>query len=249
MPDAKIRAVTVDFWGTLMFDPPASDNRYKQKRLADFETILRAAGLAVTPKALDRAYEESGRRLAKIWQTHRDVPVQEHVTTLLDALEPGLPGRLGSGAMAALVQAYANPALLVPPTPDLSAKGALTTLAAQGTILCVVSNTMRTPGVVLRKILERYGLLAPFKLLTFSDECGVRKPDPEIFHLTLRQLGLAPHEAVHVGDDPVLDVQGAQQAGMRVIQVTAMPPAALPRKPDAVVRQLGELPAALSQLT
>ena len=58
-----IRAVTVDFWGTLMFDPPSSDNRYKPKRLMDFETILRSAGMAVTPKALDRAYEESGRFL------------------------------------------------------------------------------------------------------------------------------------------------------------------------------------------
>ena len=107
---------------------------------------------------------------------------------------------------------------------------------------------MRTPGVVLRKILDRYGLLAPFKLLTFSDECGVRKPDPEIFHLTLRQVGLAPREAVHVGDDSVLDVQGAQGAGMRAIQVTATPRSALRRKPDAVIRQLGDLPAALSQL-
>ncbi len=243
-----IRAVTVDFWGTLMFDPPSSDNRYKQKRLADFETILRSAGMAVTPKALDRAYEESGRFLGRLWRTCKDVSVQGHVAAILEALEPGLPGRLGSGSLAALVQAYANPALLVPPTPDLSARGALAALAAQGTVLCVTANTMRTPGVVLRKVLDRYGLLAPFKLLIFSDECGVRKPDPEIFHLTLRQIGLAPEEAVHVGDDPVLDVQGAQGAGMRAIQVTATPPAALRRKPDAVIRQLGDLPAALSQL-
>ena len=244
-----IRAVTVDFWGTLIFDPPSSDNRYKQKRLADFETILRAADVRVSAEALNRAYEESGRVLGKIWQTRKDVPVQEHVATLLEAVEPGLAGRLGAGTPAVLVQAYANPALLVPPTPDLSAKGALAALAAQGTILCVVSNTMRTPGVVLRKILDRYGLLAPFKLLTFSDECGVRKPDPEIFHLTLRQVGLLPEEAVHVGDDPVLDVEGAQEAGMRVIQVTATPPVALRRKPDAVIRHLGELPGALSQLS
>ena len=243
-----IRAVTVDFWGTLMFDPPSSDNRYKQKRLADFETILRSAGMAVTPKALDRAYEESGRFLGRLWRTCKDVSVQGHVAAILEALEPGLPGRLGSGSLATLVQAYANPALLVPPTPDLSARGALAALAAQGTVLCVIANTMRTPGVVLRKVLDRYGLLAPFKLLIFSDECGVRKPDPEIFHLTLRQIGLAPEEAVHVGDDPVLDVQGAQGAGMRAIQVTATLPVALRRKPDAVIRQLGDLPAALSQL-
>src|SRR3972149_3180414 len=141
-----IRGVTVDFWGTLMFDPPSSDNRYKQKRLADFQTILRSAGMAVTPKALDRAYEESGRFLGRLWQTCKDVSVQGHVAAVLEALEPGLPGRLGSGTLAALVQAYANPALLVPPTPDPSARGALFVLVPPFMFLFVIPNTMRTPG-------------------------------------------------------------------------------------------------------
>ncbi len=245
----KIRAVTVDFWGTLIFDPPSGDDRYKRKRLADFERILRSEGIEVSGRALDRAYEESGRRIGQIWLTGRDVPVQQHVVALLEAVDPELPRRLGPAVMSVLVEAYAHPALLVPPTPDQSAKAALTALAAQGLVLCVVSNTMRTPGFVLRRVLERFGLLAPFTLLTFSDECGVRKPAPEIFHLTLRQVGVAPEEAVHVGDDPLLDVQGAHEAGMRVIQVTSEPPAALSRKPDATIRRLGELPAALALLS
>src|SRR3972149_11422236 len=105
-----IRAVTVDFWGTLMFDPPSSDNRYKQKRLADFQIILRSAGMAVTPKALDRAYEESGRFLGRLWRTCKDVSVPGHVRAILEALGPGLRGRLGSGSLATLGQASANPA-------------------------------------------------------------------------------------------------------------------------------------------
>ncbi|MBI4587602.1 MAG: HAD family hydrolase [Candidatus Rokubacteria bacterium] len=240
-----IRAVTMDFWGTLIFDPPSSDNRYKHKRLTDFEALLRAAGIEVSRQVLNRAYEESGRQIAMIWRSCKDVPVQQHVIALLEAVDPGLPPRLGSGTLAALVEAYSNPALLVPPAADPGAKRAFIELTRQGVILCVVSNTMRTPGLVLRKILDRYGLLAPFTILTFSDECGVRKPDPEIFHLTLRQVGVTPEEAVHVGDDPVLDVQGAQEAGMRVIQVTSKPPAAFSRKPDGVIRHLGELPVAL----
>ena len=243
-----IRAVTVDFWGTLVFDPPSGDERYKQKRLADFESILRGEGVEVSRRVLDRAYEEAVRRLGQIWLSYKDIPVQQHVLTLLEAVDPKLPKRLGPEGMSMLVHAYANPALLVPPTPDQSAKAALTALAAQGMILCVVSNIMRTPGFVLRKVLGGYGLLAPFKLLTFSDECGIRKPAPEIFHLTLRQVGVVPEEAVHVGDDPVLDVQGARGAGMRVIHVTSDRGATLSPKPDATIRRLGDLPAALSLL-
>jgi putative hydrolase of the HAD superfamily len=84
--------------------------------------------------------------------------------------------------------------------------------------------------------------------LTFSDECGIRKPDPDIFHLALRQVGVLPEQAVHVGDDPVLDVEGARDAGMRVIQVAPTGRATGPVKPDAVVTGLGELPAALDRL-
>src|SRR4030065_197831 len=68
--------------------------------------------------------------------------------------------------------------------------------AARGIVLAVVSNTMRTPGVALRKILEGHGLLASFTHLTFSDEVGVRKPAAEIFRLTLDKLGMEAPGAV-----------------------------------------------------
>jgi putative hydrolase of the HAD superfamily len=243
-----IRALTLDFWGTLLIDSPGSDERYKRQRLAGIESILKAAGVKAPWRDLDRAYEESGRRLARIWQSRRDAPVSHHVTALLDALNHGLPERLSPGVFTALLQAYSRPALVVPPAVDEGAKAALEALAARGLTLCVVSNTMRTPGEVLRKILDRYGLLTPFEVLTFSDECGIRKPDPEIFFLTLRQVGASPTEAVHVGDDPVLDVEGAKDAGMRVIQVSAVGRATGPVKPDAVITRLSELPAALAKL-
>ena len=54
--------------------------------------------------------------------------------------------------------------------------------------------------------------------------------------------------AVHVGDDAILDVEGARDAGMAVIQVTPDGRATAPVKPDAVIRHLGELPAALRRL-
>jgi putative hydrolase of the HAD superfamily len=174
--------------------------------------------------------------------------VSQHVRAVLEAVDPTLPEHLAPQQLAALVQAYANPALLAPPAVDEGARGALEWLAARGVTLGVVSNIMRTPGSVLRQILDRAGLLAPLKVLTFSDECGIRKPDPEIFRLTLGQMGVAPEDAVHVGDDPILDVEGARDAGMAVIQVTADGRATAPVKPHAVIRGLRELPAALERL-
>ena len=68
----KVETITIDLWGTLLFDGPTSDNRYKKRRLTDFERLLAAAGLPVSTAALDRAYEESGAYLGRIWATHRD---------------------------------------------------------------------------------------------------------------------------------------------------------------------------------
>ncbi len=218
-------------------------------RLGEFEKILAGAGLGVPRRALERGYEASAAFLSGVWRAHRDVPVHEHVRALLAGADPALPERVSPAILGSLVEAYARPALLVPPTVDPGAHGALTALRALGLTLAVVSNTMRTPGATLRKLLASYRLLDCFTHTTFSDEVGVRKPAPEIFWLTLRAVGAEPETAVHVGDDPVLDVGGARAAGMRVVQVTTSPPRG-PREggPHAVIPQLAALPDAIARL-
>jgi putative hydrolase of the HAD superfamily len=69
-----------------------------------------------------------------------------------------------------------------------------------------------------------------------------------IFWLTLDELGVAPEHAVHVGDDPVLDVQGAKEAGMRAIYVAPSRSQRSRVKPDAVIPDLGQLVVALQAL-
>ena len=236
-------------WGTLLFDPPSSDDRYKRRRMADFETILGGVGVTVSGAALDRAYQESASYLGRLWAQSRDVPVVEHVRAILAAVSRDLPDRVPPDALAALLDAYARPVLQVPPAVDDGARPALEQLRQQGVVLALVSNTMRSPGTTLRTMLERFGLLSYFAHTTFSDEVGVRKPATEIFALTLRALGVPPGAAVHVGDDPVLDVHGGRAAGMRVIQVTSASLRALgARRPDAVIPRLSGLPEAVAQL-
>jgi len=245
----SVRAITVDFWGTLLVDPPSSDNRYKARRLRDFENILAGAGVRVSGAALDRAYETSAVHLSRIWAQYRDVPVTDHVRVIVGGVDSRLPGRLPADVLAALVDAYARPALIVPPAVDEGALKALTELREAGYTLALVSNTMRTPGATLRKILERFGLLRCFAHTVFSDEIGIRKPDPAIFLGALRAIGGDPSTAIHVGDDGLLDVGGARAAGMRVIQITNVPLKALGgRRPDAAIPSLSALPDAVAKL-
>jgi HAD superfamily hydrolase (TIGR01509 family) len=243
----KVETITLDLWGTLLFDGPASDDRYKKRRMADFQTLLIAAGYSSSSSSLDRAYDESGAYLGRVWSANRDVPVADHVRAILAAVDPGLPRRIPPALLAALVDAYARPILLLPPAVDDGALAALETLRGAGYKLGLVSNIMRTPGATLRELLGRFRLLGYFAQTTFSDEVGIRKPAPEIFALTLRALGADAASAVHVGDDPVLDVQGAQAAGMRVVQVASASRRNAVR-PDLTIARLAELPMAIERL-
>src|SRR5262245_5462770 len=242
----RVKTITVDLWGTLLFDGPSSDDRYKKRRLADIESLLAAAGVSVSTAALDRAYDQSGTYLGRIWATHRDVPVDNHIRAILTSINPDLPTRVSPTLMTALIEAYSRPILLVPPAVDDSALMALESLNVGGYTLALISNIMRSPGVSLRRLLEQFRLLRYFRHTTFSDEVRLRKPATEIFHLTLRAVAGDPETSVHVGDDPILDVQGAHAAGMRAIQVTASR-ASRPR-PDLTISRLAELPKAIEQL-
>jgi putative hydrolase of the HAD superfamily len=198
--------------------------------------------------SLERAYRESGLYLRRVWSANRDVPVTEHVRAILRALDARLADTVGADVVEALVQAYSRPALLVPPAFDVAARGALARLRADGITLALVSNTMRTPGATLRQVLDREGLLACFAHSTFSDELGIRKPAPAIFRQTLERIGAEPASTVHVGDDPVLDVAGAREAGLRVVQVVGGGRRKATVRADVTITDLGELPAAIASL-
>jgi FMN phosphatase YigB (HAD superfamily) len=97
-------------------------------------------------------------------------------------------------------------------------------------------------------VLSRLGLLECFAHTVFSDEVGIRKPDPAIFLSALQAVGGDPATAVHVGDDPVLDVHGARAAGLTTIQVSALRGNAGRDGADRTIARLHELPAAIAAL-
>jgi HAD superfamily hydrolase (TIGR01509 family) len=65
--------------------------------------------------------------------------------------------------------------------------------------------------------LQAIGLAHHFQVSVAAHQLGFAKPDPAIFHHACRALGVAPGEALYVGDDILLDVQAAQKAGLRAV--------------------------------
>jgi HAD superfamily hydrolase (TIGR01549 family) len=67
--------------------------------------------------------------------------------------------------------------------------------------------------------LEAIGLAPHFHASIAAHRFGLAKPDAAIFHAACDALNVAPNEAVYVGDDPTLDVEGAQKAGLRAVWI------------------------------
>lgn len=89
----------------------------------------------------------------------------------------------------------------------------LTSLKKAGCRLGVVSNW----DAGLEGLLRELGLLPYFDFVISSAVVGYRKPDPVIFELACEQACVNPTAAVHVGDLPSADGDGACAAGIRPI--------------------------------
>jgi FMN hydrolase / 5-amino-6-(5-phospho-D-ribitylamino)uracil phosphatase len=61
--------------------------------------------------------------------------------------------------------------------------------------------------------LARIGLDQAFTVSLNARQIGAAKPHRLCFERLARELGFAPQEILHVGDDPLLDVEGARAAG------------------------------------
>jgi len=238
-------AVTFDFWATLCQDTPTNLECARRMRLDALAGVLAAAGRSFPPAAIATAYDRCGEEIAgRFWRANREPAFRDQVRLCFECLEPGLAGRLETASLDAAAEGYGEPVLHHAPVLMPGALEAVRTLAARGVALGIISNTGRTPGFVLRRVLARWGVLDCFRVITYSDEVGVRKPDGAIFALTLAALGVPPARALHVGDNPRDDVEGARAAGMRAAHYVGDGRPASPEA-DLVVTDLAELPTRL----
>ena len=75
--------------------------------------------------------------------------------------------------------------------------------------VCVISDTIYTPGRGLPDLLTHHGLAQYLRGVVFSDQVGRSKPDPDCFRSAATQLDLDFPEILHVGDRVAKDVSGA----------------------------------------
>jgi len=158
---------------------------------------------------------------------------------MLNCLDPLLTKRMRREQYAGIRKIYAEALLRYPPVLMEGVATTLEMLSSKGYGMGLISNTGRTPGSTLRILLERLGIARFFGSMVFSDEALVRKPEERIFKNALWELRAAPSEALHIGNDPEDDFEGAKLAGMNALLLDRERKM---RKSPEVIHSIAELP-------
>ena len=243
-----IKAVSFDLWETLITDTPALSREQERLRLTRMEQVLASSGYSALADRIEHAYRALWQKCHELyWSADVDVPCRRQIEHFLEALELRVDDET---TLEALEDAYAHAAVEVPPAVVDGARETLDALTSRGLRIGLISNTGRTPGYALRRVLEQVGLAPSIDVMVFSNEHGFCKPATSIFEELRRGLGTDYSEMAFVGDNLYVDVHGAQRVGMRGIHFvpakrgTAVAPPVnhgLEIVPDATVRDLREI--------
>jgi putative hydrolase of the HAD superfamily len=222
-----IRAVTVDALGTLVRMQPPGPRLRRQLR--------ERAGARVSDEQATAGFAAEIRYYL---EHHLEGADPESLGALRDRCARVLRDALGiQDVELGLVREAMLAALHFEAFPD--AAPALRELRSGGLRLVAASNWDSS----LPQVLERTGLAPLLDGVVSSAAAGAAKPDPRLFEAALELAGIAPADALHVGDRPDNDVQGAHALGMRAVLIArdGRSPAAAREVP--VISTLAELPA------
>ena len=215
----NIKAVTFDLWATLLLEENGADARRMKARCNNITKVLNGFGFDVSIQQVSTALAATTPSLLKIWELNRDVTTQEQIKLIVDNILRGMV-TLKPELVKELSDAYVSPLFEVPPYLNPDTRELLHWLKEQNMKITIICNTGRTPGSALRRFLEEEDISGYFDLMLFSDEVGIRKPDPQIFLMTAERINVKPCEIIHIGDDLKNDVWGARNAGFMTIHLS-----------------------------
>lgn len=244
-----IKSVLFDLGNTLMYFD--ADEQLEQ--------VLKQADRALFQRLREQGYRletdflEDFRRRMNLYYQEREVEFIEYTTRyILRNLLEEKGFLVNEASLIDSMHAYHR----VTQSHWQSEKDSMPTLkllSEQGYRLGLVSNAADEADV--QNLVDRAGIRSFFQVILTSAAEGIRKPNPHIFWKALDALDTLPEEAVMVGDTLGADILGARNAGIFSIWITRM--ANTPQNqahkdtiiPDAVIKQISELPALLQLLT
>ena len=208
-------AVTFDCWQTLIYEE--SWETAHGLRVAALERAARAAGRTLESGEAGRAFDAAWTRHMELWAREVATGAREVAHWALEELHIDPEGEPFGPLLEAFEEASHSSRVR---TLD-GAFETLLRLEEAGVACALICDTGLTPGRVVRRLLDRHGLLGMLRATIFSDEWSLPKPHPRVFEAALESLEVRAANAVHVGDLRRTDVAGARNVGMGTIRLRA----------------------------
>jgi FMN phosphatase YigB (HAD superfamily) len=202
-----VQAIFFDMDGTLVWVPGSGQADWISQKLNDL-------GLELDGERLVQAYQRAQERWQSEVRPRLGFSTESFIEwNLLILRELGLDGDLRP--IAEEIQRYWET-----PTDQVFAEvpEELEKLRRRGIALGIVSHR---PIVGIERSLAKHGLEEFFRWRASPDSTGIAhgKLDRAFWASLLKQAGVAPHEALHVGDDFETDVRGARRAGLHAVWI------------------------------
>ena len=205
---SSFKAVFFDAGGTLFYPYPSVGEIYSRVALG--------YGCPATSDELEHLFKKAWFKrdgLAALVSHSSEKIEKEWWRGLVEEVFSQVGGVRNFGAFfEELYEVFGRPHVwrLYPETQEV-----LEELKRRGKRLAIVSNWDSR----LFNLCEGLSLKKYFDLILASAVFGAAKPNPSIFQEALRQLHVAPHEAVHIGDSFEDDIQGARLTGIEAILI------------------------------
>jgi len=200
-----LEAITFDFWRTLFYDPEPPVRRREIRA----EAIVRVTGVS-RDRALDALRRTEHTFLLHHMNEQRTLGPADALRLVSEMLDVAID----PDEQRELTRVFGEAILEDPPIPIAGALEAVDAAAAR-VPAGVVSDSGISPGSSLRQLLHRHGFTKFFRMLAFSDEVGVAKPQALMFHTATEGLSVSPRGLLHIGDLEMTDIAGAKGVGAR----------------------------------
>jgi putative hydrolase of the HAD superfamily len=196
----KFKAIIFDLFGTLV--PSFSESEYREK-------VKQIAAILGAPPT-------------KFWQLWSET-FYESVTGVIPGLEAKIIticNRLGmnierSKLKEATDMLFNYTAQNMLPRPE--AEEVLSELKSRGHKIGLITDCGgETPILWMETSLAKF-----FDITVFSCSAGMKKPDPRIYQLATKELGVEANDCLYVGDGSSMELTGASRVGMQVVQLRA----------------------------
>jgi len=212
-----MKTISIDFWNTLV-DAQTGGKQRHEARINKVKSIAAKYDKTVTNEQIEAAKKQISIEFDHEWLgKQRTMLTHELVDRILTHLN--IPAK--KAEKAALTFTFQHSLLMGPPELATDVITIIPQLAEKYP-LAIISDTMFSPGSVLRAFLQTNQLLDYFSHFVFSDEVGYSKPDKRAFLQVLEKNKALAQHSIHIGDIQATDIKGAQSVGMKAVLFTGL---------------------------